>query len=410
MIKQWKNVNLNLVYFHVPNSKNDEILTTDGVLLPYADFKKMTSEEYYQKKNTNGGYDYELSRTNERLVKKVVNTDDFTKSSNSINKNTTSPQKTTTVHKPTTVTKKVKVVKEDSVPKKEVVKPTIENKVDNKETSLKDNIAMNVTKIKEMNLFDFFYPKLMLLVSVVCSILSINFTAIYMQRLQSTLIAYAISFAMLVYGLVGSQMARRAKKNNHNLQAFIFGITTVCTIGFSMLSSIDVNYSKYKLAHSVVEEEYNVNDGKKLSYNLLKDELEENKKQIVSLNEDIKFQQTQWVMIWDNEKRQNVLLEGRISSTAQNKISEDNKRIDELTIRNKEINETLMSYAESGVSVDSIESKTDKAKTLTDLVGSMLGVSGNIIQLIFLLIPSFFIDVINLLGISIYVDRFEETK
>ena len=406
MIKQWKNVNLNLVYFHVPNSKNDEILTTDGVLLPYADFKKMTSEEYYQKKNTNGGYDYELSRTNERLVKKVVNTDDFTKSSNSINKNSTSPQKTN-ASKPIN-TKKIKVVKENSIPKKEVVKSNVETKVDNKETTLKNNLVMNVNKIKEINLFDFFYPKLMLLVSVVCSILSINFTAIYMQKLQSTLIAYAISFAMLVYGLVGSQMTRRAKKNNHNLQAFIFGITTVCTIGFSMLSSIDVNYSKYKIAHSVVEEEYNLNDGKKLSYNLLKDELEENKKQIVSLNEDIKFQQTQWVMIWDNEKRQNILLEGRISSTAQNKISEDNKRINELTIRNKEINEKLMSYAESGVSVDSIESKTDKAKTLTDLVGAMLNISGNIVQLIFLLIPSFFIDIINVLSLRIYLMRFEK--
>ena len=60
MLKQWRNENLGVIYFFVPNAKNNEILTTDGVLIPYADFKKMTSESYASKKNTNGGYDYEL--------------------------------------------------------------------------------------------------------------------------------------------------------------------------------------------------------------------------------------------------------------------------------------------------------------------------------------------------------------
>ena len=250
----------------------------------------------------------------------------------------------------------------------------------------------------------------MICLMIVCSILSIYFTGTYLQRLQTPIIAYAISTAMLTYSLVGSQIGRRAWKNNHKLSAIIFGFTTICTVGFSMLTSIDVNYSKYKVAHQNIEESYNINEGKKLSYDLLKDELNENKKQIELLNEDIKFQQTQWSIMWDSELMKNVVLEGRISATAQNKITENRERIEKLNERNREINEKLREYAESGVSVESVESKTDRAKSLCDLVGSLIGVSGNVIQLIFLLIPSFFLDAINILALQIYVGKFEEKE
>ena len=177
-----------------------------------------------------------------------------------------------------------------------------------------------------------------------------------------------------------------------------------------MLTSIDVNYSKYKVAHQNIEESYNINEGKKLSYDLLKDELDDNKHQIETLNEDIKFQQTQYVLAWDNEKKQNVIIEGRITATAQQKISDDNTRIEELNNRNKEINSKLMDYAESGISVEKVETKTDRAKSLCDLIGAIMGISANIIQLIFLLVPSFFIDAINILALQIYVGKFEEKE
>ena len=38
MIKQWKNENLGVTYFYLPNSKNNDILTSDGVLIPYDEF------------------------------------------------------------------------------------------------------------------------------------------------------------------------------------------------------------------------------------------------------------------------------------------------------------------------------------------------------------------------------------
>ena len=399
MIKQWKNENLGVNYFYLPNSKN-EILTSDGVLIPYDEFKSMTSETYNAKKNTNGGYDYMLSKQSERLVKKALN----------VKKESAPILSSTQTTKPTVVSTPIKRVKNPiqlTEKGKELLKPQVQKKEPIKSSKCK---KINKKEKTEINLFDFIYPKLMICLMIVCSILSIYFTGTYLQRLQTPIIAYAISTAMLTYSLVGSQIGRRAWKNNHKLSAIIFGFTTICTVGFSMLTSIDVNYSKYKVAHQNIEESYNINEGKKLSYDLLKDELNENKKQIELLNEDIKFQQTQYILAWDNEKKQNVIIEGRITATAQRKISDNNIRIEELNNRNKEINQELREYAESGVSVKSVESKTDRAKSLTDLVGSLIGVSGNVIQLIFLLIPSVFIDLVNILAVSIYNDSFEKKE
>ena len=405
MIKQWKNENLGVTYFYLPNSKNNEILTSDGVLIPYDEFKSMTSETYNAKKNTNGGYDYMLSKQSERLVKKALNV----KKESAPTSSSTQTVKPTVVSTPTPI-KHVKNPIQLTEKAKEFLNSQSQKKRINKSKKSSKHKKINKKEKTEINLFDFIYPKLMICLMIVCSILSIYFTGTYLQRLQTPIIAYAISTAMLIYSLVGSQIGRRAWKNNHKLSAFIFGFTTICTIGFSMLSSIDVNYSKYKDRHSVIEETYNVNEGKKLSFDLLKDELNENKKLIELLNEDIKFQQTQYVLAWDNEKKQNVIIEGRITATAQQKISDDNTRIEELNNRNKEINSKLMDYAESGVSVEKVENKTDRAKSLCDLIGAIMGISANIIQLIFLLVPSFFIDAINILSLQIYVGKFEEKE
>ena len=256
MVKQWRNENLGVNYFYLPNSKNNEILTSDGVLIPYDEFKSMTSETYNAKKNTNGGYDYILSKQSERLVKKALNVKKESSSTLSSTQ-TTKPTVVSTstpikrVKNPIQLTEKAKELLKPQLPKKEPIKSSKHKKINKKEKT-------------EINLFDFIYPKLMICLMIVCSILSIYFTGTYLQRLQTPIIAYSISTAMLIYGLVGSQTTRKAWRNNHRLSAFIFGFTTICTIGFSMLSSIDVNYTKYKDRHSVIEETYNVNEGKKL--------------------------------------------------------------------------------------------------------------------------------------------------
>ena len=407
MIKQWKNENLGVTYFYLPNSKNNEILTSDGVLIPYDEFKSMTSETYNAKKNTNGGYDYMLSKQSERLVKKALN----------VKKESAPTSSSTQTVKPTVVStstpiKRVKnpiqlTEKGKGFIKSEKKKDT-ETVAESKKVEVEEK--PNAEKKQKFNLFDFIYPKLILIIVIMCSCLSISFTKTYMLRLQSLPIAYAMSSSILIYGIIGMQMARRAKKAKKYLQSFMFGITSISVIGFSMFSAVDVNFAKFKESHQVIEKAYNANDGKKLSFDLYKEELADNKKQIENLSKDIEFQQTQWVLAWDNELKKNVLLEGRISSTAQDKITDDKNRIEELTNRNKEINEKLREYAESGASVEKVESDTERAKSLTDLIGAMLGVSGNIVQLIILLIPSIFTDLINLLGTTIYVESFENKR
>ena len=89
-----------------------------------------------------------------------------------------------------------------------------------------------------------------------------------------------LSSSILIYGIIGMQISRRSWRAKKYLQSFMFGITSVSVLLFSMFSALDVNYAKFKESHRVVEQEYNVGNGKKLCYDLYKEELADNKKQI----------------------------------------------------------------------------------------------------------------------------------
>ena len=400
MIKQWKNENLGVTYFYLPNSKNNEILTNDGVLIPYDEFKSMTSETYNAKKNTNGGYDYMLSKQSERLVKKALNVKKESDSTSS----STQTTKPTVVSTPTPI-KRVK----NPIQLTEKAKGFIESEKKKDVETVAEPKKVKVEEKKEINLFDVTYPIIMLFITIICSLLSINFTGIYLTRLQPKIIAYAISTVMLLFGLIGFQMGRRSKKNGHIGRAIVYFVTSIMVVSFSMMSSLDVNYSRYKANHKEIEIVENTDDGMRLNYDLIEKQIADNKEEIERLRNDTEFQKTQYVLAWDNELGKSVLLEGQITKTAQTKITENNESIDKLLKENKSLNEKLMEYAESGISIEE-ENVTDKAKTLTDLLGSILNISGNVIQLIFLLVPSFFIDVIVILALNAYVDKFEEKK
>ena len=396
MVKQWRNENLGVNYFYLPNSKN-EILTSDGVLIPYDEFKSMTSEMYNAKKNTNGGYDYMLSKQSERLVKKALNV----KKESAPTSSSTQTTKPTVVSTPTSI-KRVK----NPIQLTEKTKEFIESEK-KKEMTLTE--PKKIEEKKEVNLFDISYPIIMLFITIVCSLLSINFTGIYLTRLQSKIIAYAISTVMLLFGLIGFQMGRRSKKNGHIGRAIVYFVTSIMVVSFSMISSLDVNYSRYKANHKEIEIVENTDDGVRLNYELIEKQIADNKEEIERLRNDTEFQKTQYVLAWDNELKKNVLLEGQITKTAQTKITENNESIDKLLKENKSLNEKLIEYAESGISIEE-ENVTDKAKTLTDLLGSILNVSGNVIQLIILLTPSFFVDIIGILALGAYVDKLEKKK
>lgn len=399
MVKQWRNENLGVNYFYLPNSKN-EILTSDGVLIPYDEFKSMTSETYNAKKNTNGGYDYMLSKQSERLVKKALNV----KKESAPTSDSTQTTKPTVVSTPTPI-KRVK----NPIQLTEKAKGFIESEKKKDVETVAEPKKVEVEEKKEVNLFDVTYPIIMLFITIVCSLLSINFTGIYLTRLQPKLIAYAISTVMLLFGLIGFQLGRRSKKNGHMGRAIVYFVTSIMVVSFSMISSLDVNYSRYKANHKEIEIADNNDNGVRLNYDLVEKQIADNKEEIKRLRNDTEFQKTQYVLTWDNELGKSVLLEGQITKTAQTKITENNESIDKLLKENKSLNEKLMEYAESGISIEE-ENVTDKAKTLSDLLGSILKVSSNVIQLIFLLVPSFFVDAIGILALGAYVDKFEEKK
>lgn len=272
--------------------------------------------------------------------------------------------------------------------------PVINEKVQPKDNSpKKPRVEMHIHRPRR-NWFDWIYPKIMPVISVICSVLSVYFTGSYMMELQPAVISYFISVCMLLYGLVGTQMARRAFKSGQFLRAFIFGVTSFCTIGFSMYTALDVNYKKYVSSHEVIVREEKQSAGNALEYGLIMDEMQSNKAQIESLSKT-------YVVMWDGEKKSNVVVEGKVTEKAQNQINE-------LTERNRELNERLIELAHDGAATE--EKQTEKAKTLSGLLGALLGVSGNIVQMLILLLPSIFIDLVNVLSITIYNDSYSKEE
>lgn len=373
-MKELVNKDLGFTYFEVPNKKG-YILTSDGVLLQEQVLKRITKEAYLFMKKQNAIYDYERSKVDGFLDLKD----------------------------------KVKILPMEETKPSEEEKPLEEKKVKKiKEPIVKEKKSVSWSDVTSKNLFRMFMPYCMLILSVCCSCLSVYFTGTYLQKLQSPIIAYVISFCMLIYGLVGSQLTRDAFHNKHTFKGIVFLVTSICTIGFSMLTSLEVNYSKYMNNHIVEVEETTIDNANLIKYNLLLEEEKSNKEEIERFNKDIEFQKTQYMIMWDSEKKQNVIVEGRITSVAQTKIDNDLKSISSLTERNKEIKSQLMELAEKGVNVEVKQSKSDKTKSLTELIGAIFHISGNTVAMLILILPSIFIDVVNVLAISIYNDLKKE--
>lgn len=398
----------------MPNSKNDEVLTSDGILIPFNEFKVMSIEDYNSRKNNSSIYDYDLSLKSEKLVKKTISNHDVDVTTK-LSEDVTETVKETLIEE-TKPVKKIKKMQTPLITNEDLV-PIIKDEIKNEKSN--PNVWKKMLKLfgtinkyakkKKFNLFEWAYPKIMVFLMILCSCLSIYFTATYLQRLQNVIVSYMISTCMLLFGIIGFQIARQRRKEQNKIQTFIYYFTSITVILFSMLSSIDVNYSKYKASHSNDEIVYNTNDGIRMSYELIEKEIEDNKKLIEKAQNDIKFQQTQYILSWDSEKGKSVPTD-RITQEAQDNIKEYEKRIKELDERNKELNGKLIEYAQSGISMNTEEGKLEKSKSLTDLLGRILHSSSDVIQLIFLLVPSFFIDIINILAVTIYCDRFEKRK
>ena len=383
MIKQWYHKGLGIYYIYLPE-KEGYILTSDGVMMKFDELSSLSMDKYIELKTTKNGFDYNKTRVQEKLTPKASRSITLTEKGEEI----VNP-------KPNTKTKKSKKRGRPRKEEKKIVKT--------KTTKVKNKLdVLEFSKLKNINLFEWIYPKLMLLLAVVCSILSIYFTGVYLQRLQSKVIAFTISFAMLIYGLIGSQMSRRAFKLKRKLQGLLYTITSIGVIGFSMFSSLDVNYAKYMKTHREEVIESTFEDNKQSLYQRLIEDKN-------SYEEKIKIQMQQNTPdmgnVWNESLGKYVWTSlGTVSLTrdAKEKISFYETKI-------SEIDEKLSQLELEGVSNKSV-SKSDKVKSLTDLIGVMAHLSGNIVQMLVLLIPSIFIDLINILSITIYCDKYSDKK
>lgn len=282
-----------------------------------------------------------------------------------------------------------KKAKHNVGPEKSVFQNTVSKAVEAVKTVTKPKAEK-----EQRNWFDWAYPKVAIMLILSCSFLSVYFTGEYMQSLQKPVIAYFISACMLLYGLIGTQMCRRAFRVKHYVRAVIFGVTSVCTICFSMYTALDVNFERYAAKHQIVIQAETKHQNNNTEYELIKDELEANKEQIEKLSKT-------YVVMWDAENKTNRVVEGKITEKAQNTINE-------LTARNQELNNRLIELAKEGTKAENTNAQ--KALSIPDLLGAVFGVSGNVFQMLILLLPSIFIDLVNVLCVTIYNDRFEKRQ
>ena len=351
---------------------DDFVLTSDGIVLSNDELLTISYDDYINKViSTQLKYNYEASIRNNQLIYDI------------------------------------KEMPSETSEKEDVITDKVEFPTFNIQSEIKNIKPKKVQKkIKKIDFLTLVLDSIV----VSCSILSIYFTATYLTKLQNIFIGYLISFSMLMYGLISSQITRESFRNKKYLRGSLFLITSVITLGFSMFTSLDVNMCRYYAmneSRNIAEVDKRKNTKQ---FELLEQELSDNKIQIANLNKDIEIQQKQYVLSWDSNLGKNVIIEGKISSSAQDKINKDNELIIKLQDRNKEINKLLIDLVDDGLTDTENENKAENTKSLTELLGVLTNLGGNTVQMLILIFPSFMIDGINVLALTILTIKKEKKK
>lgn len=351
---------------------DDFVLTSDGIVLSNDELLTISYDDYINKViSTQLKYNYEASIRNNQLIYDIEE------------------------------------MPSETSEKEDVITDEVEFPTFNIQSEIKNIKPKKVQKkIKKIDFLTLVLDSIV----VSCSILSIYFTATYLTKLQNIFIGYLISFSMLMYGLISSQITRESFRNKKYLRGSLFLITSVITLGFSMFTSLDVNMCRYYAmneSRNIAEVDKRKNTKQ---FELLEQELSDNKIQIANLNKDIEIQQKQYVLSWDSNLGKNVIIEGKISSSAQDKINKDNELIIKLQDRNKEINKLLIDLVDDGLTDTENENKAENTKSLTELLGVLTNLGGNTVQMLILIFPSFMIDGINVLALTILTIKKEKKK
>ena len=407
------------VHYVLWDTLTNDLLTEDGLLIDKKIFSSIKNvEDYKNLLDKNKLYDYDKSVLKGELIVSKKNTTvptvesltsestvsaedkEMTKLANmiaDINNNATDkviePVETKKLSKPT-ATKKHSYTK-----KATTVKPTVESKV-----------KVEVSKPKtKFNGFDFFAPYIALLTTITCSGLSIYFTGMYLTSIQTIVIAFIYSSILLVFELVGSQFAQIYFKKGKRFTGCILTVITAIVTLFSMYSALETNYKKYIENHaSVVAEKAQV--GKNTNnYKLIESDIADNKETIAFLKSENETLSHTYIRAWSDKEGGIVVLEGQLAQDTKDKMAVNTAKINELTEKNNELKSQMRELVNSGVSDEVADgaSNTDTA-TLSDLFSKIINVNANIIQMIIMLVPSAFVDLISILSLTIYRDMKKE--
>lgn len=260
--------------------------------------------------------------------------------------------------------------------------------------------------LKAIQGFDTVAKFIMFIVCVGTGILSVFYTGTYMAGIiENPFIAYLVSGTMYSYGLIGLNYSGTFKEQRKYILALIFLITSLCTILFSMSTSLMVNGEKYYNNKVEIEQSALSNDASNtFNFEILKQEMEDNKSQISIYQEDIKFQQTQntpdYRSIYNEEGKwigQEFAGTYSLTKLAQEAIVKDKEEIEKLNNRNKEIMKELQELSSTGV----LENKEETVQTFTQMISKYLHLPANYIQLFMILFCSVFIDIISPLALMI---------
>lgn len=365
MLKQWENTSLGCSYVFLKEnnssgsiSTGSRVLTSDGVLLNYEEFKNLTQNQYEVLRKTKYKYDYQLTIQTEKLTKAVSNKQQ--------------PNPAVMAKKLLHTNKNETALEESEKPEEVPVNP-----IPKVETIIK-TVKASTAKICIINVIE---RIIMLCISIMAIILSIYYTRTLLIQTNSKLIATLLSVSMLLYSLVGLQFIPVFKKKKNYIKVVLLFTTSIMTLIFSMFTSLDVNIAHYLANNKVIEQEQRKTNSSVLILENIKEQKEQNRKTVEMLMQDIEYYASRKLNTY-TQREQIKQLDAEYKELSQQEI--------EILNGNTAVSENL-------------EKKKTAPTSLVEIIGSLIGVDKNIVQMFIMCFASIFIDIIAPLALNIAI-------
>lgn len=384
MLKQWESKNMGCFYVLLPDGTN-RVLTSDGVLIEYETSKNLTKKQYEEIKSKNSKYDYRATVTQGKLVQKKYQPapifDEELEEDSATKKTESTPTK------PRTETAIPIMAKRDYIVSNEVKETgTILEKESKTESrpmiEQKENKDIGNTETAQTPRHDYINITerlIMLCVSIMTIILSIYYTKTYLSRTNGAFIATILSVSMLLYSLIGLQLVTLFRKRKNYVRAVLFLLTSLMTIAFSMFTSLDVNITGYLANNRVIEEQKAKTSASTIMLESIQEQKRQNRQTVDMLVKDIEYYQKRNLNTYSQREQIKAL-------------DEEYKSLSEKEMGLLTGNETYLSSTEE-----------EDVSSLVEILGKVLGMNKNVLQMLVMCFASIFIDILAPLALNIAI-------